>query len=123
MNTHIDIKTFPKFEPEYSIESEGKYYYSYRICLKNMDAEPCQLISRRWLITDANGRQQEVIGDGVIGKQPVLKQGRQFSYTSGCLLKTPVGTMEGYYIMRTSSGREFRSIVKPFLLAVPDSIN
>jgi len=119
----IDVQTFPHYEPERSRSSEGKYFYSYRITIRNLKGESCQLMSRRWLITDANGQKQEVIGDGVIGQQPVLDSGEEFTYTSGCLLETPVGTMEGYYVMRTQDGREFQTPIEPFLLAVPGAIN
>jgi len=119
----IDVQTFPHYEPEHSRSSEGKYFYSYRITIRNLKGESCQLMSRRWLITDANGQKQEVIGDGVIGQQPVLDSGEEFTYTSGCLLETPVGTMEGYYVMRTQDGREFQTPIEPFLLAVPGAIN
>ena len=119
----IDVQTFPQYEPEQSRSSEGKYFYSYRITIRNLEGESCQLMSRRWLITDANGHRQEVIGDGVIGQQPVLDSGQEFTYTSGCLLDTPVGTMEGYYVMRTRDGREFQAPIEPFLLAVPGTVN
>jgi len=119
----IDVKSFPKFEPEQSSTQAGKFFYSYRICIANVEGESCQLMSRRWLITDANGQKQEVVGDGVVGQQPVIEPGEEFSYTSGCLLETPVGTMEGYYIMRTQTGEEFQVPISPFLLAVPGSIN
>lgn len=119
----IDVQTFPKYEPSQSRLQEGKYFYSYRITIKNTKGERCQLISRRWLITDANGQKQEVMGEGVIGQQPVLDTGEEFSYTSGCLLETPVGTMEGHYVMRTDSGEEFNTPIEPFLLAIPGTIN
>lgn len=119
----IQVHTFPQYEPEHSRSAEGKYFYSYKIRIHNVKGESCQLISRRWLITDANGQKQEVVGDGVIGQQPVLDQGEEFTYTSGCMLETPIGTMEGYYIMRTSDGLEFKTPIEPFLLAIPGSIN
>lgn len=120
---NIDVQALPKYEPDQSRASEGKYFYSYQITIRNLEGERCQLMSRRWLITDANGQKQEVIGDGVIGQQPVLDCGEEFTYTSGCLLETPVGTMEGYYVMKTNDGREFQTPIKPFLLAVPEAIN
>lgn len=119
----IEVQSFPRYEPEHSSKKEGKYFYSYTMCIRNLEGERCQLISRRWLITDANGQKQEVVGDGVIGQQPVIDSGEEFTYTSGCLLETPVGTMEGYYVMRTEDGREFRTPISPFLLAVPGTVN
>lgn len=119
----IDVQTFPQYEPKQSRSEESKYFYSYRITIRNLEGERCQLMSRRWLITDANGQKQEVIGDGVIGQQPILDAGEEFTYTSGCMLETPVGTMEGYYVMRTGDGREFQTPIEPFLLAVPGAIN
>lgn len=119
----IEVQTFPQYEPRQSRSRDSKYFYSYRITIRHLKGERCQLISRRWLITDANGQKQEVVGDGVIGQQPTLDSGEEFTYTSGCLLETPVGTMEGHYIMRTLGGTEFTTPIEPFLLAVPGSIN
>jgi ApaG protein len=119
----IEIKTQPQFEPEQSSIADGQYFYSYRIRIRNLEGQRCQLISRHWLITDANGHKQEVVGDGVVGQQPVIEPGREFSYTSGCLLETPVGTMEGYYVMCTDDGEEFHAPIAPFLLSVPGTVN
>ncbi|MBC6428026.1 MAG: Co2+/Mg2+ efflux protein ApaG [Cellvibrionales bacterium] len=119
----IEITSHPRFEPQQSQTHRDRYFYSYRICIINRGAEPCQLISRRWLITDGNGQKQEVAGAGVVGQQPILEQGAEFSYTSGLLLETPVGTMQGFYLMRTHCGREFKTPIPPFLLAVPGAVN
>jgi len=119
----VEIKTQPQFEPEQSSIAEGQFFYSYRICIRNLKGQSCQLISRHWLITDANGHKQEVIGDGVVGQQPVIGAGKESIYTSGCLLETPVGTMEGYYVMRTDDGEEFHAPITPFLLSVPGTVN
>ena len=124
MNTpEISIETYPRFEPDQSMIKKGKWFFSYHIVIKNLGDEPCQLLSRRWLITDSNGQKQEVVGDGVIGQQPTISQGGEYSYTSGCLLETPVGTMEGHYVMCTKDGETFNAPIAPFLLAMPGSIN
>lgn len=119
----IEIKTQPNFEPEQSSIADGQYFYSYRIRIRNLGDQRCQLVSRRWLITDANGQKQEVTGEGVVGQQPLIEPGKEFAYTSGCLLETPVGTMEGYYVMRTDNGEEFHAPIAPFLLSVPGTVN
>ncbi len=119
----IDVKSYPRYEPARSQADKGRYFYSYQICIRNLEGDSCQLISRCWLITDANGVKQQVVGEGVVGQQPTLQVGDEFTYTSGCMLDTPVGTMEGYYIMRTCDGREFHAPIEPFLLAVPGTIN
>ena len=103
-------------------ESE-RYVFSYTITIRNEGGEPAQLISRHWLITDANGNIQEVKGEGVVGEQPHLKPGEGFQYTSGAMITTPVGSMQGTYQMVTDNGDEFDAEIAPFTLAIPRTLN
>ena len=119
----MEVITSPAYEIAQSKPEDSKYFFSYHICIRHLGGEACQLINRHWLITDAGGEKQEVFGEGVIGKKPEFSAGEEFEYTSGVLLETPVGTMEGYYETKTNSGEMFRVPTAPFLLAVPGSIN
>ena len=119
----IQVVTSPSYETEQSSPESNKYFFSYHILIRHIEGEACKLINRHWLITDASGQKQEVFGEGVVGQKPGLEPGQEFEYTSGVLLETPVGTMEGYYEMETASGELFRAMIEPFLLAVPGSIN
>jgi len=103
-------------------ESE-RYVFSYTITIRNEGGEPAQLVSRHWLITDANGNIQEVKGEGVVGEQPHLKPGEGFQYTSGAMITTPVGSMQGTYQMVTDNGDEFDAEIAPFTLAIPRTLH
>lgn len=120
---NIRISVAPRFIPEQSNPDAGKYFFSYTITVVNRGNQPCQLLSRRWLITDGDGNEQTVVGEGVIGKQPVINPGESFSYTSGVLLDSPVGTMEGSYTMLSEGEEPFEAAIEPFLLAFPGAIN
>ena len=97
----------------------GRWFFAYRIRISNAGSVPVQLLNRHWVITDANGKVQEVNGDGVVGEQPHLKPGEQFRYSSGAILETPVGAMQGLYHMETDTGQRFDAPIAPFTLAVP----
>ena len=96
-----------------------RYVFSYTITIRNEGGAPAQLLSRHWLITDANGNVQEVKGEGVVGEQPHLEPGERFRYSSGTVLETPVGSMQGMYRMETDEGTSFDVPIEPFALAVP----
>ncbi len=96
-----------------------RYVFSYTITILNEGSEPARLLRRHWLITDANGKVQEVRGDGVVGEQPHLQPGQGFRYSSGAILETPVGTMQGSYHMETDQGARFDAPIAPFRLAMP----
>ncbi len=96
-----------------------RYVFAYTITISNDGDEPATLRSRHWVITDANGKVQEVSGDGVVGEQPHLNPGEHFRYSSGAVIETPVGAMEGLYRMETDSGSHFDAPIAPFTLAVP----
>jgi ApaG protein len=100
-----------------------RYVFSYTITIRNEGGEPAQLLSRHWLITDANGNVQEVKGEGVVGEQPHLKPGEGFQYTSGAMITTPVGSMHGTYQMVTDQGDEFDTEIPAFTLAIPRTLH
>jgi ApaG protein len=99
--------------------AEDNYVFAYTITIRNTGNTGAQLMSRHWLITDADGGVQEVFGEGVIGQQPFLQPGEDFSYTSGTSIPTPVGVMQGSYQMRSESGGTFEALIAPFSLAMP----
>ena len=102
---------------------ERRYVFAYTINIHNAGPVPAQLLTRHWLITDADGRIQEVHGDGVIGEQPEIAPGSTHTYSSGAVLETPVGTMEGRYGMVSSGGDHFDTSIPVFRLAVPGVLN
>ena len=93
--------------------------FAYTIRITNRGEHDAQLKRRHWVITDANGKVQEVRGDGVVGEQPHLPPGESFEYTSGAILETPVGTMQGAYSMEREDGAVFEAPIAPFTLAIP----
>ena len=97
----------------------GRYVFAYTITIENLGDLPARLLSRHWVITDANGKVQEVTGDGVVGEQPHLNPGESFRYSSGAVLETPVGAMQGSYRMEADNGTNFEAPIPPFTLAVP----
>jgi ApaG protein len=119
----IEIRPVTHFIPEQSDPEGGRYVFSYTIHIHNAGTVPAQLISRHWIITDADGEVQEVRGLGVVGQQPLLKPGESFEYTSGCALATPVGTMKGAYQMVAEDGTQFDAAIPEFVLATPRSLH
>jgi ApaG protein len=117
----IDVRS--EFLPERSSARDGSYLFAYHVRIANVGSETAQLISREWIITNADGEVERVKGPGVIGEQPVLPPGGSFEYTSYCPLKTAVGSMQGSYQMVTASGERFDAIIAPFTLAVPNALN
>ena len=115
----IDVQVATSFVDEQSQPDADRYVFTYTITIANNGAEPATLKSRHWVITDANGKVQEVTGDGVVGEQPHLNPGESFRYSSGAVLETPVGAMQGLYRMETDDGRRFDAPIPPFTLAVP----
>jgi ApaG protein len=111
------------YVPEQSDETQDRYVFSYTITIANIGSVPAQLISRHWLITDAVGHVQEVRGLGVIGAQPLLQPEETFQYTSGCVLATPVGTMQGSYQIVAEDGTQFEAPIPVFTLAIPRTLH
>lgn len=117
----ISIKT--QYLPEQSRPQMNKHVFSYTITIRNEGIETVQLISRRWKITDARGGIQEVAGVGVVGEQPILAAGEEYTYTSGAVLDTETGTMTGFYQMRTDSGDLFDVPIPVFALIPPHRLH
>lgn len=115
----ITIKTVAVFIPEQSDEENDRYTFAYTITITNSGNVAAQLVSRHWVITDANNVVQEVRGLGVVGEQPLLKPGESFEYTSGTVIATPVGVMRGSYQMVAEDGAHFDATVAEFTLSMP----
>lgn len=113
----IDVVT--DYVDAQSEPDSDRYVFAYTITIANNGNVAATLMSRHWVITDANGKVQEVSGDGVVGEQPHLKPGEEFRYSSGAVLETPVGAMQGLYRMETETGANFDAPIAPFTLAVP----
>lgn len=116
----IDVKVKPLYLPHQSDPDNGKYVFSYTVTMINTGTMAAQLLTRHWIITNGNGRREEVKGAGVVGEHPNLKPGESYQYTSGSALLTPVGTMSGSYQMRAEDGTEFSATIPTFTLnAIP----
>jgi ApaG protein len=117
----VQVQSF--YDPDQSSPQESYYFFAYQVRITNLGSEPAQLLSREWIITDANGKTERVQGPGVVGEQPRLAPGEAFEYTSFCPLPTPVGSMHGTYRMALESGESFDAAIAPFSLAVPHAVN
>jgi ApaG protein len=115
----IDVEVATSYIDDQSEPDADRYVFAYTITISNTGDVPATLMSRHWVITDANGKVQEVSGDGVVGEQPHLNPGERFRYSSGAVLETPVGAMQGLYRMETDTGLSFDAPIEPFTLAVP----
>jgi ApaG protein len=113
----VDVAT--SYVEDQSNPGEARYVFSYTITIRNEGDKPARLMGRHWLITDANGKVQEVVGEGVVGEQPHLQPGQGFRYSSGAILETPVGSMQGRYRMLADDGEQFDAPIAPFRLAMP----
>ncbi|WP_075214925.1 Co2+/Mg2+ efflux protein ApaG [Mongoliimonas terrestris] len=116
----IVVTVHPDYLPHESNPDELRWVWSYRVEIENRSRTTVQLLSRRWLITDAHGTRREVAGQGVVGEQPIIPPGADYAYTSGCPLPTPSGIMEGTYRMVTDAGELFDVTVPTFSLDLPD---
>jgi len=115
----IKINVATNYIVDQSEPDVGRYVFAYTITIENLGDLPARLLSRHWVITDANGKVQEVKGDGVVGEQPHLNPGESFRYSSGAVLETPVGAMQGSYRMKADNGTHFEAPIPAFTLAVP----
>ncbi|MGK0271664.1 MAG: ApaG protein [Cocleimonas sp.] len=127
MNDDIDYNISVTVDSQY-IEAESnpeanRFVFAYTVSIVNQGDIGAKLISRHWIITDANNRTQEVKGKGVIGEQPYLKPGESFEYTSGTMMETPVGSMHGSYQMIANDEHSFDAVIEPFTLALPKILN
>jgi len=115
----INISVDTSYLESQSDSEDDRYVFAYTVTIQNHGTIPAKLMTRHWIITDANGKTQEVKGQGVVGEQPHLKPGEGFQYTSGTMLETPVGTMHGSYQMVTDEGVEFEADIDLFTLSAP----
>ena len=117
----VKVEVTPRFLPEQSDPARARYAWAYTVRIENVGALALQLVSRRWIITDALNRVEEIEGPGVVGEQPTLAPGEAFEYTSGCPLSTPSGMMRGAYRMLTASGESFDAEIPEFSLHLPEA--
>lgn len=115
----VEVKVASQYLPQRSSPTHGQWLFIYTVRITNAGEQTVQLVSRHWVITDANGDVREIKGPGVVGAQPTLKPGEAFEYRSFCPLETPVGTMHGSYQMVTQDGDQFDAEIAPFSLSEP----
>ena len=119
----IDIEVETAYLADQSEPSAHRFVFAYTVTLRNAGQVPAKLLTRHWVITDANGRVQEVRGEGVVGEQPHLQPGQGFRYSSGAVLETPVGAMQGSYQMVDDEGAKFDAAIPAFRLAMPGMLH
>lgn len=119
----IEVRVRTAYLPGQSEPEANRYVFAYTVTITNTGSVPAKLLSRHWIITDANNRIKEVRGDGVVGEQPHLAPGTSFEYTSGTLLDTPVGSMEGSYHMVGDDGTPFEALIPRFVLSMPRTLH
>jgi ApaG protein len=119
----IDVSVVTRFLPEQSQPDNDRYAFAYTITVQNNGKLPAKLMSRHWLITNGDGEVEEVRGAGVVGQQPLIEPGASHTYSSGAVISTRVGTMQGTYQMFAEDGKRFDAIIAPFRLAVPGALH
>jgi len=119
----VDVSVTTRFLAEQSQPEHNRFAFAYSITVRNNGSLPARLLSRHWVITDGDGHVEEVRGEGVVGQQPLILPGKSHSYTSGTVMTTRVGTMQGTYQMLAEDGTRFDAIIKPFRLAVPGALH
>jgi len=119
----IRVTVSSSYVPAHSTPKAHRYVFAYTVRIANEGNETAQLKSRHWVISHGNGKVEQVRGPGVVGEQPTLRPGEHFEYTSGCVLETPRGSMEGTYQMVRSDGSQFDATIAPFELTLPYSLN
>ncbi|ENM5789906.1 Co2+/Mg2+ efflux protein ApaG [Vibrio mimicus] len=119
----IKIQVQTRYIEEQSDPEYQRFVFAYLITIKNLSTQTVQLLGRRWLITDADGKQTVVEGDGVVGEQPYIQANDEYTYSSGTALDTPVGVMQGQYLMVDEQGESFSVEIEPFRLSVPHVLN
>ncbi len=123
MSHRICVAVETSYLPEQSDPESRRFVFAYTITIRNEGTAPARLLRRHWRITDADGKVQEVDGEGVVGEQPHLQPGQRFRYSSGAIIETPVGAMQGKYSMQADDGARFDAPVAPFRLAMPGILN
>lgn len=119
----LDVRVDTRFLDDQSKPADNRYVFAYTITLHNAGSVPARLVSRHWVITDSNGKVEEVRGDGVVGEQPWMRPGDSFEYTSGAVLETAVGTMRGSYQLVADDGTRFEAPIPQFTLSVPRTLH
>ncbi|AIL59674.1 Co2+/Mg2+ efflux protein ApaG [Pseudomonas alkylphenolica] len=119
----IDVSVVTRFLKEQSDPENERFAFAYTITVQNNGSVPAKLMSRHWLITNGDGQVEEVKGAGVIGQQPLIEPGKSHTYSSGAVISTQVGTMQGSYQMFAEDGKRFEAIIAPFRLAVPGALH
>ena len=119
----ISVEVAPRFLDDQSTPEDGRFAFAYSIRIHNEGQVAARLVARHWRITDGNGRVEQVDGEGVVGEQPRLRPGEEFRYTSGVMLETEHGTMQGHYDMVADDGTEFAATIEPFVLAIPRTLH
>jgi len=119
----IEVSVDTHFVAEQSQPDADRFVFAYTVTLRNVGDLPARLLSRHWIITDANGKIEEVRGDGVVGEQPRLQPGEGYVYTSGAVLETSVGTMRGAYHLHADDGTDFETPIPEFVLSVPRTLH
>lgn len=119
INVHVETD----YVAEQSSADDNQFVFAYTVTIRNEGTAAAKLMTRHWIITDADGNENHVRGEGVVGEQPHLRPGEGFRYTSGAMIETPVGSMRGSYQMVDDSGQSFDAPIPPFTLAVPGALN
>ena len=119
----VDVSVVTRYLPEQSQPEHQRFAFAYTITVRNNGSIPAKLLSRHWVITDGDGHVEEVRGAGVVGLQPTIEPGSEHSYSSGSVITTKVGTMQGSYLMHAEDGHEFKAVIAPFRLAVPGALH
>lgn len=119
----VDVSVVTRYLAEQSQPEQDRFAFAYTITVKNNGELPAKLLSRHWVITDGDGRVEEVRGAGVVGQQPLIAAGKSHTYSSGTVMTTKVGTMQGSYQMIADDGKQFDAIIAPFRLAVPGALH
>jgi ApaG protein len=119
----VRVAVESRYLPEQSAPERKAWLFAYQVTIANEGEHTVQLLTRHWVITDADGKVEEVRGPGVVGHQPILRPGESFSYTSGCPLRTEYGTMHGSYQLLSDDGEAFDAVIAPFGLSLPFAVN
>ncbi|OOF28093.1 Co2+/Mg2+ efflux protein ApaG [Salinivibrio sp. IB872] len=122
-NPQFEINIATQYVEDQSEPDNERFVFSYTVTIKNQGDAPAQLMRRKWLITDANGKEIEIEGEGVVGEQPSIAAGEKYTYTSGTIIETPVGVMQGFYTMQDQADNQFKVEIEPFRLALPNILH
>jgi ApaG protein len=122
-DNHVEVDVETHYIEAQSAPEQDRYVFSYTVTIRNTGQQAARLLTRHWIINDANGNVQEVHGEGVVGEQPYLRPGESFQYTSGTVIETPVGSMEGSYQMVDDDGNPFDAPIPAFTLSLPNALH